>query len=295
MNILKDLPKDTCVTILPHDTVDVDSAISAILLSKLFDFYNVPNEIVIFDKSVDKWTTYFLNKLGYDLSKFFVKTENESRTLFLVDHYKTSHKGTVIGCIDHHFTSEDINYNYYLYKPSCSAAYLIFKIMQKLHMPITKQIVELVGYASFVDTCSFKSTKAVPEEKNEVLSLLRKHEFDVEEMLVDCLCLDNLEQMSLREIAFNGVKKYNYCNSVVKSSYIQISSLEISEEVISFISELAKFQKLDMWVFIVFDMINEKTMVYKITKNQVISEIYNGIKSRGKDIMPVIEKEFCKQ
>lgn len=294
MEFLNFLPKDTTITILPHDTLDVDAAISSILLSKLLSFYNISNEIVIFDEKVDKWTDYFLKKVGYDLSKFFSTTEEETKTLFLVDHYKTSHKGKVVCCIDHHFTLENINYNYYLYKPSCSAAYLVYKIMQKLDMPITKDIVELVGYASLVDTCSFKSTKSVKEEKLEIISLLKEYGFNVEEMLIECLCLDNIELMSLEEIALNGLKKYNYSGNVVKSSYIQINSLEISNELINFIFKLIETEKLDMWVFLVFDMINEKTKVYKITKNQVITITYDEIKSRGKDIMPVVEKEFCK-
>lgn len=292
LSFFKTIPRDTVITILPHDTIDVDAAISAILLSKFLDFLNIKNEIVIFDKKVDKWTTYFLNKLGYDLTKFQNEVEDEKKTLFLVDHYKTIHKGKVIGCIDHHFTSEKLDYSYYLYNASCSTAYMIYLLMKQSNYLITKEIVELVGYASLVDTCSFKSTKVIQEEKENIIYMLKENKFDVEEMIKDCLCLDDLSKMSLEEIAFNGMKSYNYNKRNVKSSYIQIDSLEISDIVLDFLMEVVKKENLDMWVFIVFDMINEKTLVYKITRNSVVKEKFGKIMSRGKDIMPVVEKSY---
>lgn len=292
-NIIKKLSKDTLITILPHDTVDVDAAFSAILLSKIFDYYEIPNEILIFDKKINKWTMYFLSKLGYDLSEFLAKDEDESRKLFLVDHYKTSHKGNIIGCIDHHYTSEKLNYDYYLYSPACSATYYIYKIMKKLNFKISREIIQLVGYASFIDTCSFKSTKWTKKEKDEIISLLKDYNFNVDEMLKECLCIDDLSKMSLEEIIANGFKRYEYGKNIVKSSYVQITSLEISEDVINLISKIVAKEKLAMWVFIVSDMINEKAMVYKITQNQIITEKYDKILSRGKDIMPVVEKQFC--
>lgn len=293
MNFLDKLQKNTCITILPHDCIDVDSAVSSILLAKILDFYNIPNEILIFDDNVDKWTRYFLNKLGHDLSKYFAKDECKTRNLFLVDHYKTSHKGTVISCIDHHFTSEDVKYDYYLYKESCSTAYIIYKIMLDLNIPITKEIVALVGYASLVDTCSFKSTKTVLKEKNEILDLLKLHDFNIDEMIKECLCLDDLKQMTLEEITLNGVKKYNYNGHIVKSSYIQIDSLEISNDVVDHILNLVITKGLDMWVFIIYDMVNEQTKLYKITKNETWVEEFHKIMSRGKDIMPIVENKFC--
>lgn len=292
MKFLNGLSKDTCVTILPHDTADVDSVISAILLSKLLDFCNIQNEIAIFDETFDKWTTYFVKKLGYNLANFFVKNEDENRKLFLVDHYKTTHKGKVIACIDHHLTSENVEYDYYLYKPSCSTAYIIYKLFQKLNVPITKEIILLVGYASVVDTCSFKSTKTVLEEKDDIISLLNEYEFNVEEMLKEGLCLDDLTQMSTREIALNGIKTYEYGKNIIKSSYVQGDSLKVLDEVIQYISKLVNIEKLDMWIFIFADLINEKTVVYKITKEQVSVEKFNKIMSRAKDIMPSVEKEF---
>ena len=97
------------ITILPHDCADVDAIISCILLSKLFDFFNIKNNICIIDKNIGKDTNNIISSLGYDVKDFFEVSEDENRELFLVDHYKTSHKGNVVGIIDHHFTTSNIN------------------------------------------------------------------------------------------------------------------------------------------------------------------------------------------
>ena len=51
-------------------------------------------------------------------------------------------------------------------------------------------------------------------------------------------------------------------------------------------------EKLKMQVFIIFAIKDNKTYEYCVTKNSVNEIIHEGILSRGKDIMPEIEKSF---
>lgn len=90
INVFNNISKEYCITILPHNNIDVDAIISEILFSEIFDCCNVQNEVSIFDENVDKWTDYFLKKLGYDLFKFFVKSENHDKKLFLVEQNNSS-------------------------------------------------------------------------------------------------------------------------------------------------------------------------------------------------------------
>lgn len=291
-NLIDKLSKYNKITILPHDNCDVDSVISAILLSKLLKYHNIENEILIFDEKIEEWTNYFLVKLGYNLSQFLTRKEDKNRKLFLVDHHKTIHAGEVLGCIDHHLSADDITYDYYLNKHSCSAAYIIYKIMMDLSVPIDKKTIEMVGYATLIDTCSFKSTKTILKEKEELLQLLKQHDFDIEFMLNECLCLNDIANMSNYEIARNGLKVYDFAGYKVKSSYVQIDNLDIPKEVITYIQSLVITENIYMWAFIVSDLKHERSNVYKITKESIIIEMYDKIMSRGKDIIPAIEKEI---
>lgn len=289
LNKIKQLPKNKVITILPHDCIDVDSIFSAILLSKLLSHFNIQNEIVIFDLKIDKSTKYFLNKIQHDTSKYVTEIEDESRLLFLVDHYDTIHKGIVVGCIDHHPTSKVFNYNIYLNKLTSSTSYIIYNLIKEAGVKITEEIITLVSYAMLVDTCSFKSTKIKFEEKEEIIKLLKENNFDVEEMLQESLCLQNISNMPLEEILYNGVKKYNYNNHIVKSSYIQIKSLNVPNIVFEKLQEIVIQEGLEMWVFIIFDLVSEKSKICYITKSAIIYQNFNCIVSRGQDIMPKVE------
>lgn len=48
-----------------------------------------------------------------------------------------------------------------------------------------------------------------------------------------------------------------------------------------------------MYVFIIFEMEKDKTYEIRVTENGVEKIEYPKILSRGKDIMPVVEKVFA--
>lgn len=291
LEILRD--KEICI--IPHDGVDVDAAISAILLNKLFSHLKIRSRIIIFDKEISEDTNEILNYLGYELYEYIDVFEDESRTLFLVDHYKTSHLGYVVGCIDHHPNQERINYPIYEYKYSCATAYLIFKFIQQFDYPITSDIIELVAHAMMVDTSVFTSTKTIKEEAEEIISYLEEYHLDIETIKKECLCLTNLS-LDIKELKINGLKKYDYNSHKVVSSYIQIyNNLELDKlfDILFSITETVVKEKIDMWVFIIFDFGNLTTTVYKISYDLEIEKIeYENILSRGVNIMPEIEKEL---
>jgi len=97
------------------------------------------------------------------------------------------------------------------------------------------------------------------------------------------------------EIVSNGQKYYDYSGNRVGSSYLQL--YELPEEMIingwlRVIHDKILKEKLKMQVFIIFDIKNNKTYEYLVTKKSVNEIIHEGILSRGKDIMPEIEKIF---
>lgn len=284
--------KEKKVSILPHDNADVDAVVSAVLLSKLFNYLEIDNEILILDQRISDQTGLFLEKLGYYPEQYFCQEEDEKRNLFLVDHYETLHLGKVVGCIDHHFTSQKLCYPIYEYRNSCSTSYILYTFMEEIKMPITKEIVALVGYASLIDTCSFKSTKTKKEEADIVLALLEKYQFPVEKIVEECLCIQDITIMSIEQIATNGMKQYQYGDFKVGSSYVQITSLEIPVEVLDYIQKEIEKKNLFMWIFLIFDMKDTKTKVYYVQKENRWSVMFDKIISRGKDIMPMVESAF---
>ena len=283
------------ITIMPHDCADVDAIISSILLSKLFDYFNITNSICIIDKNIGKDTKTIISSLGYDVKDFFVDSEEENRELFLVDHYETIHKGNVIGVIDHHFTTSNIKSKVYLYQESCATAYIIYKLMEVAKIPIKRIDIILLAHAMLVDTCCFKSQKTVSSEKEELITLCLNNNLNYDTIKESSYALTDIANMSIDEIIKNGLKKYDFCNRKVASSYVQIKGKlyrSILETVILKINNILKKDNISMWIFICFDMQNDITSVYHITPNGVREERYNYILSRGKNIIPKVEEYF---
>ena len=102
--------------------------------------------------------------------------------------------------------------------------------------------------------------------------------------------------MSDDEIISNGEKWYSYKRvNDVASSYVQVYDFPSSDTISKWIHLLNKKLEetnADMLVFLIFDMKNDMTYEYQIMKKRKRYAVYNGILSRGKDIMPKVEMKI---
>ena len=286
------------ITILAHDNIDIDAALSGILLSRFLDFLEIKNTFKILEPVKNSETSTVIKELiGIDLKKYESTHESESKitNLFLVDHYKTSHLGNVVGYIDHHPTTQVIDVDFSYAKNSSATAYLIYELMQEAKYPITKQDILMIVTAMMADTVCFKSTKALPEEIETAKQLCTN--FNLNWNLIEsyALCPTPIDKMSLDEIITNGAKQYNFNGSKVTSAYVQISKLPDDSTINIWLQRLVlnlSARNIKMCVFLIFDLANNKTYEYQITEECIAKTVHDKIVSRGKDIMPKIEKYF---
>ena len=291
--------RDNELIILGHDNIDVDAFLSGVLISKLFDYLGVRNRFCILETvAVESETSQIvLNLLGMDMRKW-VNTEDgeyENRLLFLEDHFETFHKGKVVGCIDHHPTSKQVEFDFEYRKKSCATAYMTYEIMKLVGYQPSKDESKMIIISMMVDTTSFMSSKTIPEEVEVAKRLADKYQFDYDALIKYCLCLTPISGMKRYEIVSNGQKYYDYSGNRVGSSYLQL--YELPDEIIingwlRVIHDKILKEKLKMQVFIIFSIKDNKTYEYLVNKNSVSTIIHEGILSRGKDIMPKIEKSF---
>ena len=75
--------------------------------------------------------------------------------------------------------------------------------------------------------------------------------------------------------------------------YEKPSDSIVNDVWIKALREKIKECHLEMYVFIIFEMGNDKTYEIHVTENGVEKLEYPKILSRGKDIMPVVEKVFA--
>lgn len=294
-NLIACCKKAEKICVIGHDNIDVDATLSGILLAKLLNFLGLDADFEILQNVKHNLTHKIIYDLtNIDLNIYESPNENSLRSLVLVDHYKTTHEGTVIACIDHHPTTENNAYPF-SYVRNCSAtAFMIYELMEAANYPISADDAKLIIVSMMVDTVSFRSSKTISKEVEAAKALATKFNLDYDYLEKYCLCLTPIENMSIAEIVSNGGKKYTYNGHSVTSAYLQLYGMpdKISLNDWLHTLKLAVSNGIEMAVFIIFDLKNCITYEYRITLNSFEEIAHKGILSRGKDIMPKIEAIF---
>lgn len=293
---LKKVLEGKCVTIIGHDNIDVDATLSGILMSRLLDFLGIENKFCILEKVKEDDTYEILQELfGIDMRKWEDVGEDYDRNFLLLDHYETVHWGEVIACIDHHPNNADKRYQFMYTRNACAAAYLIYEIMQEVGYPIGEEEAKMIIVSMMVDTAAFRSSKTIKEEAERAKLLAEEFNLDYEMLEKYCLCLTPIDKLTIDQIISNGQKWYNYSGHTVGSAYLQLYGLpdeNILNDWLESLSERRYETDSEMLVFIIFETEKNLTYEYRITEDGIDKFVKLGILSRGKDIMPVIEKRY---
>ena len=299
LNLLKQsLANKKEISIIGHDNIDVDAVLSGVLLSKLLKYLNINANFIILQKIKKDDTYKIISELtNINMYDYTENNENASRNLFLVDHYETTHAGKILGCIDHHPTEKENTYKFSYVRNSSATAYLIYELMKVANYPLTTEDAKLIIISMMVDTTAFKSSKAILKEVMVAKALSKKFNINYSYLEMYCLCLTPIEKMNIHEITSNGKKKYNYNGHKVQSAYLQLNGIPdkaIINKWINYINTKITDKTLntEMIVFIIFDTKLNVTYEYQVMQYYTKKIIHNGILSRGKDIMPRIEKKY---
>lgn len=296
---LKAILEEKEITILGHDNIDVDATLSGMLLSNLLNFLCIENEFRILEQVKENDTYEIIREtIGIDIKNFQKEGENKERNLFLVDHYETVHEGTVVACLDHHPTKQKKDYPFWYVRNSCATAYLIYELMEEVGYPLNEKEAKMIVVSMMVDTTAFRSSKTIQEEVEQAKKIAQKYQLDYDFLEKYCLCLTPIEKMTTEEIISNGQKWYDYAGKQVGSSYLQLYGLPKEKQLqewLKALSDKRKEKKKEMLVFLLFECKENKTYEYQITEDCCKETIKEGILSRGKDIMPLIEERYLEE
>lgn len=280
--------------ILGHENPDVDSLVSGYLLEKVMKKKGYDVSFCIPDESIAADSEKICNKYNLYVGKYYVDELPSDAKYILVDHNDREVPGEIVAVLDHHPTPNDKSgIEYYRNEKVSATACMIAKDCEE---ELDKHDIEIACVATFIDTVSFHSTKTVKKDISWVNEMTTKYDLDYDEMYRDGLCLTELTDVE--EIAFNGLKKAEYNGVNIHSSYVQIVDLEknkkIIEDIIETLKKYREKENVDLFVFIVYDMTNFYTKVYKISDEIEVDE-YFLYASRGNTIIPDIVKKYCKK
>lgn len=283
------------IVILGHQNPDVDSMVSGVVLSEYLKHRGYNCSYIIPDRVVDEESAIIISNFGIDYKKYQGDIPNDSY-LILVDHHETIHKGNVLAVIDHHPTIKEFNYPIYINKKSSSTSKLIYDIIKNEDNSfLTKKIMEQLIIAMLVDTCSFKSSKTNPNDILWTKDICDELNLDLDKLKTVGYCLTDLKNPATS--CTHGFKQFTYHNKLVKTSYIQCDSFNFDKinANIEILKDKVKKDNIFMWMFLVTDIKNEKSLEYRIYSDKIDLIKHNFIVSRGSNIMPEIEKLINKK
>ena len=278
--------------ILGHENPDYDSIVSGYLLEKLMKQRGYNAEFIIPDETIAEENITLCNVTDLDPT-IFQKPLPEDPTIkyILVDHHERDVPGEIVVIIDHHPTDKDISCNYYQNEPACSTSCLIAKDRERR---LTLDDLKATCLSAMVDTAAFHSTKTTIRDYAWVKYLCEKHHFNYNELSTISMCPTDISDKE--KTCLNGLKNYDIHNHKVASSYIHIqNSKDKQEEINEMISHIQTSfveEEYHLFAFIVHDITNFKTTLYKIKKDSTETVEYDEYTSRGTQIIPDITEEL---
>ena len=198
--------------------------------------------------------------------------------------------------IDHHPTKQELPY-LVKYCHTASTALLIYNMYKNIYK-FSKQEINLVVAASYIDTLSLKSTKTTPSDIVECKNLIAKYDLNKDEMYLDGLSITDMSD--LKACTLNGLKKYEINNNRVYSSYVQVTEDDLNKIplILKEIPCIMRNKSVDYFVFIVTNVSNMTTKSYLLSKNfgsSIEEAEYNHIASRGQEIIPELERKLMRK
>jgi PncC family amidohydrolase len=275
---IESLKKYKSIKIIGHKHADFDSMASGYLLEHIFVNLGINAEFVLQDGEID---AFFKEKW---IGKHKTWKRRESDALFLVDH--TAHYDLpVIGCFDHHPELVHIEQNY-VNEPKTSCAKVIYDWTKSIGFEVPRSLVTLVVYACYMDSLSFKSTKARPEDLEWCHTQIKKYAMDETEVVNFGYGLTPQKESCFKYIT-NGLKSYPFEGRTIKSSYVVTKN----DGDLDTIANMLKNELCDdvvAWCFAESNVSDECTNVLLVTKDYYLMQTIDKLLSRGKDIIPAV-------
>lgn len=281
------------VVITGHDGADVDSAASCVLMQRLLAAKGIACVIAL--HAPDRQSRRVMARFGVDVTTLQGETA-QSDSLILVDHHQTQRAGRVIACVDHHPTDYPPDMPYVQIEPSGACALMVLRLMQEAGVSTTDEDAALAVTALYLDTIALRSAKILPQEAQWGREEATRLGLDTQWLMREGM---GLRDMSLppSELAMLGRKVYDFGGARVLSTYVQTNAMtpEILERILAVLREELRREQAALWVYLVHDPMAMRSTEYDVLPDGGVKTIaYDFLTSRGKDVMPRVEREMRK-
>ena len=305
------------VLIFGHKNPDTDTICSAIAYADLKTKLGMDVEPVRLGE-VNGETQFALDQFQISAPRMVETVANEVNAVILVDHNERQQSANdidqvrVLEVIDHHRIAnfETSDPLYYRAEPVGCTATILNKLYKENGVEIRKEIAGLMLSAIISDSLLFKSPTCTEEDVAAARELAEIAGVDAESYGLDMLKAGaDLSDKSVEQLISLDAKEFQMGDSKVEIA--QVNAVDVNDvlsqkaEVEAAVSKVINAKELDLFLFVVTDILtNDSTVLAIGSKADVVEKAYNvkleyqlavlkGVVSRKKQIVPILTNTFA--
>ena len=278
------------IAVTGHDSPDADSMISAVMMKRFLEKFNIPS-IIKFGTRPDSVTERDMRELSL-LDGIFFDGFCKDELLLLVDHHKSFYPNRVIASVDHHTTMPEPEGEVALVLKASSCGRVIFDMARACGID-DAELEELAIYSVYLDTQSCRSPKFNMSDTQWLERGIVKYGIDRDKIERMGFCLnDSSEEVCV--LAMYGYKKYSFGARPSFSTCVQIDSAddmwnERIGEITCYLSDKLEAEDGAVWAFVVNMPMESRSDIYFIDRNRMVSKVeLDRLASRSRDVIPVV-------
>ncbi|MBM7585724.1 manganese-dependent inorganic pyrophosphatase [Bacillus pakistanensis] len=300
------------VFIFGHKNPDTDTICSAIAYADLKKELGIDAEPVRLG-AVNGETQFALDQFGAEVPRLVETVANEVNEVILVDHNERQQSVSdieqvrVLEVIDHHRIAnfETSDPLYYRAEPVGCTATILNKLYKENGIAIKKEIAGLMLSAIISDSLLFKSPTCTEQDVAAAHELAEIAGVDAESYGLEMLKAGaDISDKTITELITLDAKEFQMGDHKVEVAQVNVVDpndvLARQEEVEAEISKVVAEKKLDLFVFVVTDILNNDSVAVALgSKTEAVEKAFNvslenhtailkGVVSRKKQIVPVL-------
>ncbi|MBN8203760.1 manganese-dependent inorganic pyrophosphatase [Bacillus sp. NTK034] len=298
------------VFVFGHKNPDTDSICSALAYAELKNKLGVDAEPIRLGQ-VNEETQYALNYFKAEAPRLVESVSKEASEVILVDHNEFQQSADdirdvkILEVIDHHRIAnfETSDPLYYRAEPVGCTTTILNKLYKENGVEISKETAGLMLSAIISDSLLFKSPTCTDQDVAAARELAEIAGVNAEEYGLEMLKAGaDLSKKSVKELISLDAKEFqmgSYKTEIAQVNAVDLNDvLSRQEELEAVITENIKNKELDLFVFVLTDILNNDSVAISLGKEAAAVEkaydvtlenssaVLKGVVSRKKQIVP---------
>ena len=282
------------IVVTGHDMPDNDSIISSVMLRYLLAKLEVES-VIKFGTRPDGVTLRDQTELD-NLGGITFDGFDDGDRLLLVDHHVCFYKNRVIGCVDHHVTPPEANFDFNLVVKASSCGRVIYDMA--VAAGVADDYLERLAVISvYLDTQSCQSLKFDKSDLTWLADGVERLGIDEKRIIKMGFCICDIDD-GAEVLSGYGFKHYPFGDKIGASTCVQIDIEKEAEwqgvidEIVAILVKRMNAEGIFLWAFVVNKPEIARSDIYFIRPDGSMDVVkLDRVASRSSDVIPYVKRE----